>query len=97
MITETSEADREDQQLQLQNEVYVAWIENGLSYRGRGQIVELTSQTITVELLSPVGIHGEYTTGDLVKMPRFASRFPERSHRHVNKVPDGALIQKDFL
>lgn len=97
MTSETVDAQREDQQLRLQNEVYVTWSRNGSNYQGRGQVVVLNPQIVTIELLSPVGRYGEYAAGDLVQVPRYASHLPKRSNRYVRRTAEVPFIHKDFL
>jgi hypothetical protein len=97
MTSETVVTQLEDQQLRVHKEVHVSWTRDGLSYRGRGQIVSLRPRQATVELLHPVGRNGEYAAGDLVQVPRYADHLRWSSGRRVRKISAEPFIHKDYL
>lgn len=83
MISDPHSLLDEDRRLGISKLVTVTWNKSGYSYQGRGRIVNLNRNSVTVALLDKVG-HGEgYAAGSKVTVPRVTDAARWSSHNCV--------------
>lgn len=73
----------EDRRLKTSKRVNVFWSKAGFCYRGRGRIVKLRRNTVTVALLDRISYGDGYAAGSLVTVPRIIDAASWSSHNCV--------------